>query len=104
MAVSERLLAEVGEVLRWGKLERYLPEEVVPVYLEPLRSVSLLVDEVEDGTRYTEDPDDDYLVSLSLSSGAERLVSGDRHLLGLEGGGLPVVVSPAEFLKSLGVR
>ncbi len=91
----------MSEVLLRGKIQQYLPEKAVPVYLGRQRSVAVLVDEAEDGTRYTEDPDDDYLVVLALSSGAGKLISGDRHLLGLECEGLPVVLSPAEFLKYL---
>jgi len=51
--------------------------------------------------RYTNDPDDDYLVALALSSGADFLVSGDRHLLEL-GDNAPVrVLTTSEFLKEL---
>ncbi len=32
----------------------------------------------------TPDPDDDYLVAVARTSGAQMLVSGDRHLLGID--------------------
>lgn len=56
-----------------------------------------------------DDPDDDYLVSLTAFNTASRLVSGDRHLLDLpdrriadgEGRTLARVRTPREFLEEL---
>lgn len=104
LVISELLLEEVRGVLGREKFRRYFPEEAVPVYLERVRSASTRVSGSEDDTKYTEDPDDDYLVALALSSGAGVIVSGDRHLLELEGEGLPGAVRPAEFLKTLDVE
>jgi predicted nucleic acid-binding protein len=55
---------------------------------------------------YTEDPDDDYLVALALSSGADFLVSGDRHVLDVVEISEPDrptlrVLTPREFLNEL---
>lgn len=57
--------------------------------------------------RITADPDDDYLISLTQTSEANSLVSGDRHLLDLgdlrdvEGSVRLRVLAPHEFLKEL---
>jgi uncharacterized protein len=102
LVASEHLLDEVGDVLARQKFRRYLPEDAVPEYLERLRSVVTLVGEAEDDAGYTGDPDDDYLVALALVSEANLIVSGDKHLLELEGESIPRVVRPAEFLSSLG--
>lgn len=48
----------------------------------------------------TADPDDDYHIALAMASDADSVVSGDKHLLDLEGEYLPRVVRPAEFLSS----
>ena len=103
LVVSLRLLYELEAVLLRPWFRRKLSYEEVLEYVLWLRERSLLADEGEDFSRFTEDPDDDYLVALALVSGADLIVSGDRHLLELEGENIPRVVSPAEFLTSLKV-
>lgn len=102
LVASERLLDEVRDVLARQKFRRYLPVEAVSVYLERLRSSVTLLGEIEDDAGYTRDPDDDYLIALALVSEADLIVSGDKHLLELEGECAPRIVRPAEFLSSLG--
>lgn len=107
LIVNGTLLRELEAVLLREKLRPYLAMD------DALGFVVLLHDLAERGAmpgrevpRYTEDPDDDYLVELAISSGASYLVSGDRHLLALgeipvEGGSAVRVLTPREFLDQL---
>lgn len=116
LAVSKRLLAEVGDALSRPKMRRYLPERAVPIYLERLRAAATVTDDpaiaLFEGA--TLDRDDDHLVALSVrvalsGTGDSYLVSGDRHVLGLpnrlvkdgEGRALSRVLTPREFSDEL---
>ena len=46
-----------------------------------------------------EDPDDDKFISAALTSGARRIISGDKHLLRLKKYRKIEIITPAEFLK-----
>ena len=48
-----------------------------------------------------DDPDDDRILECVLEGGAEYLVSGDHHLLGLRRWQDTLIVSAAEFLGIL---
>jgi uncharacterized protein len=104
LVVSLRLLYELEAVLLRPWFRRKLSYAEVLEYVLWLRERGTLADEGEAFPTFTEDPDDDYLVALALVSGADLIVSGDRHLLELEGENIPRVVRPAEFLRSLNAR
>jgi uncharacterized protein len=101
MVVSPRLLEELRRALAYPKLRRLVSPE------EAASAVRLLVE----GARVAEDPEpidvrsadpgDDYLIALAAGQ-RSALVSGDRHLLQLQGQ-IPVY-SPHDFLVLLGVR
>lgn len=99
--VSESLLEEIQDVLMRPKFRRYLAADDVAPYLQRLRRVATLADEGDEVPRYTEDRDDDYLVELTLKSGADLLVSRDGDLLdSLEE--LPVkIIGPEGFMERL---
>ncbi len=82
-----------------GKFRPKLSFSEVLEYVVWLRERATQAEEGEI-ERVTEDPDDDYLIALARASGAEFLVSGDRrHVLGLEIGPPPKIVSPRRFLQ-----
>jgi predicted nucleic acid-binding protein len=45
------------------------------------------------------DPEDDYLIALAQATGADYLVSGDKHLSDVT---MPPSLSPRAFLEILG--
>lgn len=100
LIASSHLLHELQAVLSRKKFRRYLTYGEALEYVLWLREGATLVEEGET-QRVTADPDDDYLIALAKTSGADLIVSGDRHLLELEGEGLPRVVLPAGFLEEL---
>lgn len=76
---------------------RYFTYEEALEYILWLREGGRLYHEGEIRA-LSRDPNDDYLLALAKSSGADYLVSGDPDLQELEGEDLPKVVSPREFV------
>lgn len=100
LAVSPKLLAELGRVLMRPKFRPYLSEEEVEAYLALLQRTALQVDDKDFTESLSPDPGDDYLVALAEGVRADCLVSGDKHLLGLTRENLNVL-NPAAFLEVL---
>jgi putative PIN family toxin of toxin-antitoxin system len=99
LVVSERLLAELEATFARPKLRRHFDEAEVKGFLELLRGLAESVEDPAAGSGVTSrDPKDDYLIAAAASAHA-ALVTGDAHLLELEGS-IPVL-SPRPFLDSL---
>ena len=99
LVVTDRLLAEVEATLARPKLRRHLDQAEVSGFLELLLGLAERVDDPDAEPAITSrDPNDDYLIAAAASARA-TLVSGDVHLLELEGS-IPVL-SPRAFLDSL---
>jgi len=65
-----------------------------------LKGAALLVPDPAQRSRYTRDPNDDYLIAAAKATGVPLVVSGDRDLLALTDP-LPAVLTPAAFLDTL---
>jgi putative PIN family toxin of toxin-antitoxin system len=99
LVVTERLFAELEATLARPKLRRHFDEAEVGGFLELLRSLAETVEDPDTKPRVTSrDPKDDYLIAAAASARA-TLVTGDAHLLELEGS-IPVL-SPRAFLDSV---
>lgn len=99
LVVTERLLAELEATLARPKLRRHFEEAEVSGFLELLRSLAESVEDPDaEPMISSRDPRDDYLIAAAASARA-TLVTGDAHLLELEGS-IPVL-SPRAFLESL---
>ena len=79
-AVCPRLLAELEEVARRPKIANLVAADAVRRFVADVRGGARVEPDpwVESISR---DPDDDYLVALSATVGAEFLVTGDADLL-----------------------
>lgn len=100
LVVSPLLVAELGEVLRRPKFQRYVSEPEIDAYVELIRREGIVRDDPEPSAQpLVADPDDQYLIDLAREARVDALVSGDAYLLELRGG-IPVM-SPREFLDSL---
>src|ERR1700732_2467058 len=97
LIVSQALLDELERALAYPKLRRHISE---PDAAELVRWVvgcaTVVADPEVDPPVHSRDPDDDYLIALAAAHHA-ALVSGDKHLLALEGE-IPVF-SPRAFLE-----
>jgi uncharacterized protein len=99
LVVTDRLLAEVEATLARPKLRRHFDQAEVSGFLELLLGLAERVDDPDAEPAITSrDPKDDYLIAAAAAARA-TLVSGDVHLLELEGS-IPVL-SPRAFLDSL---
>jgi putative PIN family toxin of toxin-antitoxin system len=100
LAISPELLAELERVLRYPRLG--FTEEEIEGFISDLlghastASPSRTVEVVE------EDPDDNRVIECALATGARWIVSGDKHLLGLEEYEGIRIVGAATAVKVLG--
>jgi putative PIN family toxin of toxin-antitoxin system len=100
LVVSEKLLAELDDVLDRPKFRRWVAEIDGREFVAGLgRSATVVVDPPAPA-RLSPDPDDDYLIELAQTVGADYLVSGDRHLTELVDPSTPIV-TPRDFLDAL---
>lgn len=99
LIASLALMDELARALAYPKLRRHISEPEADELLRWLTSAAtVVVDPQPDPPVHSQDPDDDYLIALASAHRA-ALVSGDKHLLALEGE-IPVF-SPRAFLGLL---
>lgn len=101
LVTSEKLVEELADVVERDKFRQWFPAEAGRDLVRDMRAKSSVV---EEGPVASVSPDakDDYLIALAAMSGADYLVSGDKpHLLNLEPGEFPPVVTPADMLLRL---
>jgi len=96
LIASPALLDELAEVLARPKFQRFITAAVATELIDGLATDAVTVADPPELPGVTPDPDDDYLVALARVAGADYLVSGDRHLLGLTDPD-PPVLSPRQF-------
>lgn len=100
LIVSPLLLGELRRALACPKLRKRIPAAEAHSFVTVLeRSAVVAEDSSTPPAIRSSDPGDDYLLALAAAERA-ALVSGDRHLLSLRDGQLPIY-SPAEFLERL---
>jgi uncharacterized protein len=99
LIASQALLDELERALAYPKPRRHISEpDAAELVRWVVGSATVVVDPDADSPVHSRDPDDDYLIALAAAHRA-ALVSGDKHLLALEGE-IPVF-SPRAFLDLL---
>jgi putative PIN family toxin of toxin-antitoxin system len=100
LVVSRLLLDELTRALAYPKLRKRIEPEEARRFVDLLARAATIAPDPEGAPSIrSRDPGDDYLIALAASERAV-LVSGDRHLLELEGQ-LPVFTGGA-FLDRFG--
>jgi len=97
------LLGELHDVLFRKKFATQLAEQGVDAadLFEGYAALVELVDPADIGPVILADPDDDIVLATALAGGADAIVSGDAHLLGIgEFRGMPIV-TPAAAVSRL---
>jgi uncharacterized protein len=84
LIASPQLLAELERVLSREKFRRYASLDQAYSFVRAVARLAVLVEDLAPTPGATADPGDDYLVALARAQDADAIVSGDRHLLGLE--------------------
>ncbi|MDP9418591.1 MAG: putative toxin-antitoxin system toxin component, PIN family [Actinomycetota bacterium] len=77
---SDKLIAELGDVLRRDRFRRYLSLDEVEEYVTQIGGLCRPADDPDEVPAFLRDPDDDYLVALAVASGVDAIVSGDLDL------------------------
>lgn len=98
VVVSELLLAELERVLGRREIAVRVDPVVISILRRLTRDDAIRADDPSgDEKLVPADPRDDYLVALARAGGASVIVTGDHHLLDLEGL-RPPALAPAAFL------
>jgi putative PIN family toxin of toxin-antitoxin system len=100
LVASPALLDELAGVLARPKFRRWIGHAVARELVDGLADDATVIDDPPALSGVSPDPDDDYLIALARAANADYLVSGDRHLLELEGAD-PPVLTPRQFLDPL---
>ncbi len=102
IVVSPKLLDELEGVLLRPKFNTLASADEVHSLVNALAAGGVGFDDPAEPPSVTADPDDDYLVALAVASGADALVSGDRHLTSLRDPPVPVL-APRALVDRLGL-
>jgi len=100
MIVSPAILDEVKAVLSGEKFR--FSKQAAQAVVQEIASLAEVVEPSVVPSVVTEDPDDDHVIACADAGRADRVVTGDRHLLKLRTcAGIPIV-SVDDFLKGAG--
>jgi len=102
LLVSEATVAELDEVLRRPKFNRYLPEDKRLEFLAALVREAEPVAVTEEITA-CRDPKDDKFLELAVSGKASHIITGEGDLLALHPFRGVAIVTPQTFLAILPV-
>ncbi len=98
--VTQQLLMEIKKVTRREKLKKYFPQERVAELIELLETIAEQV-EIKPTHFINRDPKDNFLLDLIDFSKADYLVTGDKDLLEHNPFKTAIILSPANFEKTL---
>jgi putative PIN family toxin of toxin-antitoxin system len=101
LVTAPELLAELGRVLSYAKLQRYYSEEDRTRFMALVMALSELVELPETIPRICRDPDDDQVIACAVVGEADVIVSGDEDLLVMEQVGRTPILTPAQSLGLL---
>jgi uncharacterized protein len=102
IVMSPALLEEIADVLSRPRIRERLSANDAQQFLADIASQVVMFADPADPPSVCRDPDDDYLVALTLTAGAEVLVTGDDDLLAVESGRAGVeVLTPRQLIDRL---
>ena len=97
LVLSAEIFEEYFEVTH--RLEkRYSPIEKEPI-LELLLAGAEIVTVPLSDKQISADPDDDKFIACAIASKAKVIISGDKHLLNMDGFQDLKIVTPSKFIK-----
>lgn len=100
LLMSASTVAELEEVLRRQKFDKYAPEEKRLEFLAVLARTAEVVT-VTQAIAACRDSKDDKFLELAASGGASHIITGDTDLLALHPFRGTAIVTPQEFLSLL---
>ena len=99
LLVSADTVAELDEVLRRAKFNKYVPEEKRLEFLAALVREAEVIDG-KDVVTECRDPDDNKFLELAVSGKATHVLTGDADLLALHPFRGVLIVAPHDFLAA----
>jgi putative PIN family toxin of toxin-antitoxin system len=103
IVASPTLIDELAEVLGREKFAEHAGDGRAAAFIALLEDRAEMVADVPTDFPRTEDPDDDYLLTLAEAQHVDAVVSGDPHLLNATTQDLPVR-TPRELVDELGLE
>lgn len=100
VAMSPATWDELTRVLRYPRLQRYLPQDAVERLLRELPRHVVWVEPTATIEVIERDPSDNRYLECAVAAGASYLVTGDEHLLALGSYGGIEILSPAGFVAA----
>jgi len=97
MSISDPLVQELQEVLLRQQFD--LSPQLVRTAIAEIGAVAELVMPRKHHTVIESDPDDNHILDCAVEAGADYIVTGDGHLLGLKKFGKAKIVNPQQFLS-----
>jgi putative PIN family toxin of toxin-antitoxin system len=98
LLVSDATLAELEEVLRRPRFDRYVSRTLREQFLTTLPEFATRVAIVE-RVKACQDPQDDKILEAAINGQADFLLTGDRALLAMKTFGSVAIVSPSGYLR-----
>jgi putative PIN family toxin of toxin-antitoxin system len=99
LLVSADTVAELDEVLRRAKFNKYVPEEKRLEFLAALVREAEVID-VKEVVTECRDPDDNKFLELAVSGKATHIITGDDDLLALHPFRGILILAPQDFLAA----
>ena len=100
LVTSVEQIEEFRRAAHYPRLRPYLPRGAVGRVVNELRKAEVLLKRLRRAGD-APDPDDDYLLAMSIAAGADYLVTGDKPLLKVKRAGHTRLVSPRGFVALL---
>lgn len=103
LCLSKEILEDTHRVLHYPRIRKkyHLSEDLIEEYVNDLRSIAFLIEDVPSLDIIQDDPDDNIVIACAVKADADYIVSGDPHLKKLKEYQDIKIVSPREFLKIL---
>jgi len=100
IVTTPRLLDEIKEVTSRERLKKYFPQESVSELIELLETIAEQI-EIKPTHFINRDPKDNFLLDLIDFSKADYLVTGDKDLLDHNPFRTAIILTPANFEKTI---
>jgi putative PIN family toxin of toxin-antitoxin system len=99
LVMSEAILAELHEVLRRPRFDRYVSRALCEQFLVTVPRFATTVP-IARSIRVCDDPSDDKFLEAAVDGGAQFLVTGDRALLAMKTFRNVEIVTPSAYLRA----
>ena len=101
LVICDPIIEEIRRVLTYPRLaKKYkLQQDDIEVFIRLLEQEAVILSDLPDVKVIEDDPDGNKFIACALRSGAEYIVSGDKHLLELAKFKKVSIITVRDFLK-----